>query len=89
MLVLLVQAEGRVAGMGPTGIIGPIGLGVPGFEIASLGALKGTGAVVRTEEDHGIVQDVLLFQIIHLDRVPESAAVNTAVELAKTTVADT
>ncbi len=28
-----------------------------------------------------------LFQIIHLDRVPESAAVNTAVELAKTTVA--
>jgi len=28
-----------------------------------------------------------LFQIIHLDRVPESAAVNTAVELAKTSVA--
>jgi len=28
-----------------------------------------------------------LFQIIHLDRVPESAAVNTAVEMAKTTVA--
>jgi 16S rRNA (cytosine967-C5)-methyltransferase len=28
-----------------------------------------------------------LFQIIHLDRVPESAAVNTAVQLAKTSVA--
>jgi len=28
-----------------------------------------------------------LFQIIYLDRVPESAAVNTAVEIAKTTVA--
>jgi len=28
-----------------------------------------------------------LFQIIYLDRVPESAAVNTAVEMAKTTVA--
>ena len=28
-----------------------------------------------------------LFQIIHMDRVPDSAAVNTAVEMAKTTVA--
>jgi hypothetical protein len=54
MLVLFVQAEGRVTGMGPACVVGPVGLRIPGFEIAALSALEGTGAVVGTGSGLGL-----------------------------------
>ena len=51
--------------MGPTGVIGPIGLGVPRLKVAAPSAFKGTGPIVGTEEDHRVVQDALALQEIH------------------------
>jgi hypothetical protein len=60
MLVLFVQPEGCVTGVGPTGVVGPVGFRIPGFEIAAPGALERTGPVVGTEEDQCVIENTLV-----------------------------
>ena len=62
VLVLFVESEGGVAGVGPAGVVGPIGFFVPRFQVAAPGAFEGAGAVVRAEEEEGVLPDSFLFQ---------------------------
>ena len=56
-LVLLVEAEGGVAGPGPTGAVGPFGGGLERLAVlADSGAVVGAGAVVGEEENEGVFQ---------------------------------
>lgn len=55
VLILFVEAEGGVAGVGPADVVGPVRFGVPGIEFLVPGAFEGAGSVVGAEEEEGVV----------------------------------
>ena len=54
VLVLLVEPERGIPGMRPAGIVGPVGLGVPGLEVPAPRSLERTTAVIGAEKKKGV-----------------------------------
>ena len=62
VLILFVEAERGVAYMGPTGVVTPVRIGIPWFEVFPFGAVKWASSIVRADEDEGVVEDVFFFE---------------------------
>ena len=63
-LVLLIEAEGGVASPGPAGGVGEGNISVGGFNIKEgFSAVVGAGTVVGDEEDEGVVELLVLFEV--------------------------
>ena len=63
MLVLFVEAERRVAGVGPTGVISPVGFWIPRLEVTATRTLEGARTVVSTKEKKRIIPRTLSLKL--------------------------
>lgn len=64
-LILFIEAEGGVAGPGPAGGVGEGNVSVGGFNIEEgFSAVVWAGTVVGDEEDEGVVELLVLFEVV-------------------------